>query len=222
MAIEFRCTQCNKLLRTGEGTAGKQAKCPECGSVVPIPSESTPPPATPPPATPGGDAGSPFPPAEPPAGAEPGSPFSPSGPPAADFDPENPYAAPGEYAQAPTTYAPTGAVAHTIIDFNDVFSRTWAIFKEQWGMCLVVLILVVVISFAVNIVIGMAFGVLGAIAGDPVIAIMANIMSNLASSLFGMWIGLGQSLYFLRIARGQQANVVGTHHHGDQEDRELE
>ncbi len=30
MPIEFRCLQCGKLLRTGDDTAGKQAKCPEC------------------------------------------------------------------------------------------------------------------------------------------------------------------------------------------------
>jgi len=37
MAIEFRCTQCGKLLRTADATAGKQAKCPSCGTVVTIP-----------------------------------------------------------------------------------------------------------------------------------------------------------------------------------------
>jgi hypothetical protein len=40
MAIEFRCTGCQKLLRTADETAGKQAKCPQCGSVVPIPLSS--------------------------------------------------------------------------------------------------------------------------------------------------------------------------------------
>ena len=37
MAIEFRCTGCQKLLRTSDETAGKQARCPQCGMVVPIP-----------------------------------------------------------------------------------------------------------------------------------------------------------------------------------------
>lgn len=37
MPIEFRCGQCGKLLRTGDETAGKQAKCPACGAVQPIP-----------------------------------------------------------------------------------------------------------------------------------------------------------------------------------------
>jgi hypothetical protein len=37
MAIEFRCNQCGRLLRTGDDTAGLMAQCPECGSQTPIP-----------------------------------------------------------------------------------------------------------------------------------------------------------------------------------------
>jgi len=38
MPIEFRCTKCSKLLRTPDETAGKQARCPECGTILQIPS----------------------------------------------------------------------------------------------------------------------------------------------------------------------------------------
>ena len=41
MPIEFRCSECNKLLRTGDDTAGRQAKCPECGVIMDIPSVSS-------------------------------------------------------------------------------------------------------------------------------------------------------------------------------------
>jgi phage FluMu protein Com len=41
MTIEFRCQSCDKLLRTPDGTQGKQAKCPQCGSLMQIPAEST-------------------------------------------------------------------------------------------------------------------------------------------------------------------------------------
>ena len=41
MPIEFRCTQCNRLLRTPDETAGKQAQCPECGAITTIPPAST-------------------------------------------------------------------------------------------------------------------------------------------------------------------------------------
>jgi phage FluMu protein Com len=64
MAIEFRCTGCNKLLRTQDDTAGKQAKCPQCGTVLQIPAAPAPPappgsmPAPPPgPALPTGGGG---------------------------------------------------------------------------------------------------------------------------------------------------------------------
>ena len=56
MPIEFHCTSCDRLLRTGDDTAGKQAKCPECGAIMLIPA-STPPGAfshgAPPPPPPG-------------------------------------------------------------------------------------------------------------------------------------------------------------------------
>ena len=37
MAIEFRCGQCGRLLRTGDETAGRMAQCPVCGTQTPIP-----------------------------------------------------------------------------------------------------------------------------------------------------------------------------------------
>jgi hypothetical protein len=47
MAIVFRCTQCGRLLRVGDDTAGKPAQCPECGTIttVPTPDAQPPPPA---------------------------------------------------------------------------------------------------------------------------------------------------------------------------------
>jgi phage FluMu protein Com len=38
MPIEFRCTQCNRLLRTPDESAGRQAACPECGALLTVPS----------------------------------------------------------------------------------------------------------------------------------------------------------------------------------------
>jgi len=191
MPIEFRCTQCNKLLRTADETAGKQAKCPECGTLLSIPDAPSgdagagaPPPPMP-------DAGSPF----GPGAAQPdaGSPFAPGGPqPAAGFDPDNPYASPGEYAatgppgvaEAPGVYAPT------IIDIGDVLGRTWAIFKAEWGMCLLAVIVVWAISFAVNL----------ACAFIP-------FVGGLISGLFGIWLGIGLTLFLMKTARGQEAEL---------------
>ena len=37
MAIDFRCSTCNRLLRTGDETAGRQAQCPGCGTINAVP-----------------------------------------------------------------------------------------------------------------------------------------------------------------------------------------
>jgi len=54
MAIEFRCTQCNRLLRTDDDSVGMPARCPDCGTVQTVPARETevPPPPPPPPETP--------------------------------------------------------------------------------------------------------------------------------------------------------------------------
>jgi hypothetical protein len=91
MPIEFRCSQCGKLLRTGDDTAGKQAQCPACGTVSTVPTPVAPPEAVPePPAPP-----SPFATTSP-WGESPSSPFAARG----QADAENPYQAPPEYAPA--------------------------------------------------------------------------------------------------------------------------
>lgn len=40
MPIEFRCSRCGKLLRTGDDTAGRQAQCPGCGTISVVPDET--------------------------------------------------------------------------------------------------------------------------------------------------------------------------------------
>jgi len=41
MAIEFRCTKCGRLLRTPDDAAGKQAQCPECGTLSTVPTPAS-------------------------------------------------------------------------------------------------------------------------------------------------------------------------------------
>ena len=96
MPIEFRCTKCSKLLRTADDTAGRQAQCPECGSlsIVPGPSEPFETPIPPPSPAVGGSpmpgANSPF--------ASGSNPFSSGAQGAETQDSGNPYQSPlGEY-----------------------------------------------------------------------------------------------------------------------------
>src|SRR5262245_10089251 len=70
MAIEFRCSQCNQLLRVPDASAGKNARCPKCQTLmtVPGPGAAAPPPPFPAPTAP--------PVVPPPAPAESTDPFS--------------------------------------------------------------------------------------------------------------------------------------------------
>ena len=91
MPIEFRCSQCGKLLRTGDDTVGRQAQCPECGSLTKVPGsgETT---GAPPQLAPLGAEGSASP------GVAPGCPFGPGPESGGARGSENPYQSPGAYA----------------------------------------------------------------------------------------------------------------------------
>ncbi len=92
MPIEFYCTECRCLLRTGDETAGKQARCPECGAIVPIPEVSV---MAEPPTRAGKDRGPPLPETLP-------HPYSPdSTPQAAPAGPQGPLPPPGEEPDLP-------------------------------------------------------------------------------------------------------------------------
>jgi DNA-directed RNA polymerase subunit RPC12/RpoP len=91
MAIEFRCTQCHRLLRIGDDAAGRQARCPDCGAISLVPPAGTEAPVP--------DAASELPTLPP--RSQPGSPFAPGGPmPAGGGQPLNPYEAPATYGPA--------------------------------------------------------------------------------------------------------------------------
>lgn len=79
MPIEFRCSQCNQLLRVPETSAGKNARCPKCQALMQVP-------------MPAGGAGFAAPPPPPSGGFSPLGPPSfsePAPPPAASNDPFN-------------------------------------------------------------------------------------------------------------------------------------
>jgi len=226
MAIEFRCTQCQKLLRTQDDTAGKQAKCPHCGAMVqipsavgdslggPLPSAGNPfesgaggipgssPGGTPfgvPGGTPfGGVPGDSVPGGLPPAGGY-GAP-PPGAAPPGGF---NPYQSPVYGGPAPMQYAGVpGAsdIVPTKIDFSDIIGRAWQIYQQRVWHCAGAMLVVFGISFAMYIFsyIAMFIGMLGGIIG---LFLVMGIFS-LAAMAFSIWLWLGVSAYFIRIARG--------------------
>lgn len=130
MPIEFRCPQCQRLLRVGDDAVGKQAKCPACGTLAQVPHSlvepASPAPAFNPPPLPS-SAGNPF-------GNTGENPFPAGGfsPPAAPPS-DNPYAAPlsgGDSA--------IGSARPTQISVNGVFDDAWSAFKNNMGMLIAV------------------------------------------------------------------------------------
>lgn len=199
MPIEFRCGQCGKLLRTGDETAGKQAKCPSCGTVQPIPSALS---SASQPAPFGGEGTtSPF------AASAPPLPVSPGGE-------VNPYQSPATALLGPveSSYAPmagTREIRPTRIDFADVIRSTWEIATtdtNRFLMCLAVVITCIALNWAAGFVQQMLIFGLQA-AGLPVGALMvANLFLTLFGVIFQMWLGIGQTLYFVRTARGEETS----------------
>ena len=196
MPIEFRCTQCQRLLRTGDDAAGKQARCPECGAIVPVP---YPGPSAP-------QAGAPLGPGVPP-GAGPGGLFVPGGPlPGYPADSVNPYQSP----LAPSTVTGAGyagrAVAPTLLDLSDVFSRAWTIYKNQMGICIAAILIVGAINFGLGMIDNAISSAVEVGGRDPSAAAAVSIFCSLVTNLIAVWIGIGETLFFLKVARGHPVN----------------
>ena len=123
-------------------------------------------------------------------------------------DAQNPYRSPGAYGGPLPGYGqPEGVFAPTKIEMEDIFGRTWIIFKQQWGPCLLALIVVWAISGAFNMIFGFGLNLAAGLSRDDVVIAACNVASNLITTLFGIWLGIGQAIYFLRIARGQRAEL---------------
>ena len=193
MPIEFRCTKCAKLLRTGDGTAGKQAKCPACQTILTVPASQSP--------------QGPEPPQEP-------SPFGQPVDQTSQHQNQHPFGdapampAASEYAPPPY-YAAVGGgeIRPTQIDFGETFSQTWAAFTDQLGMC----ILVGFLCLIMNMVAGQAAQFIGVFiglgAGNELAGLLFSFPLKLAAQLFALWIGIGQAMFFLKVARGQEAPI---------------
>jgi phage FluMu protein Com len=211
MPIEFRCSQCGKLLRTGDNTAGKQAKCPSCGSIQPIPMASQG-------AAPAPVAFPPLPSGMPPSGvrdnpfaaqpAPPGSPFG-NSPPAVET--MNPYQSP----TGPSAFfvpPGSGAFQPTRIDASDIIDRTWRIFKANWLMCTAGTFLTGIINgvagYVIGIVVTMSPIGRGINPNDPLSALPSQFTANFVALFFTTWLEAGLAMFMLRVARGEEPDLA--------------
>jgi len=189
MPIEFRCTQCQRLLRTRDDAAGKQAKCPECGTLRGVP-------------TPESDAAD----VPSPLGAGSENPFAFSRP--ADGVAQNPYQSPPDYlpgSLSPGTSA--GPIVHSYIDVGDCIRRTWTIFWNQYWLVVGVFFTTWLVNMAVNFGGGIASAMVQASRPGPVVVNSVQAFVQIGSWLFSTWLGIGAAACYLRISRGQPTSV---------------
>jgi uncharacterized membrane protein/phage FluMu protein Com len=190
MTIEFRCTTCGKLLRTQAGTEGRKAKCPECGTVLDIPSASSDQAPAPPPRAP--DFSAP-PPHDAPTAAHPaGAP--------------NPYQSPGALAPVERRgFHPTR------IELGTTLSRTWEIYKANLGACIGGMLLMMVCNMMIGVflqvILAVALAAIADQAGDAGV-ILIMLLQQVVSQLVGAFFAVGIILFMLRIARGQGADYA--------------
>lgn len=119
MAIEFRCSQCNQLLRVPDDSGGKSARCPKCQALMTIPVGGSGPFSTPPPQSPPTE----FPPPPPKETAAPSSlpPRSAADNPFGDggtATSESPFAGPGAASLNPYASPAVGGFTYPQIQFG--------------------------------------------------------------------------------------------------------
>ncbi len=171
MPIEFPCSGCQRLLRTADGTAEKQAQCPECGQIQTVPSAIAPSSVI-------GDTGR--------AGSQGSDSFE-----AAAGGPESkPNRAPAfELSSTEMGFsAGEGTLQPTRIEFGEIFSRTWERFSAQLWTCVLFALCLGGVYFAscsISVPLGLFVE-----AGDaePMAAILYQIGGRLWSLFVGSFV----------------------------------
>jgi hypothetical protein len=199
MTIEFLCTNCQQPLRVPDTAAGKHARCPQCSTIQAVPatpgevdfSERSPGPSP-------GFGDSPFSQREPklsPGMTELRKPWD------GGNEPVNPYASPaGGFNESRPL---SGAIGHQRVEIGDVMNYSFRIWQDNLGLLVGATFVTAVIMLLINSAGGSAIGVM--FGGDPVILFGARLMLQLVGFAVGSFLGIGQAIIFLKLARGQRA-----------------
>ena len=210
MPIEFRCHSCSKLLRTPDESAGKKAKCPQCGTIVDVPASATSGGQAAPPATDRPSAQAPG------SGLDSSNPFG--GPAtlgmgAAGVDAArepggvNPYASP-KLATDPyqAKVGVEGELVHNFISFDQILGTTWSLVTENLGPVM----LFGLVMFVVNAGLGIVNQVIGFAAqasGVPAVIVAFQFASIGVNLVVQTWLWIVAVLFCTRFARDRRADL---------------
>jgi hypothetical protein len=190
MSIDFSCVQCGSTLRTPAGTAGKQAKCPQCGAVMAIPPE----------------AGAPLdpPPREPEFRPESFPPRQETG---------NPFQSPAAALMEETVYAARG-FRPSRIDFSTVFDRAWQLYKRNFGLLAGCGLLIAVLMILLDSLVQRLFNVQPQqfmvgfeFRPDDAARTVRQSLAGLVTVGISAYFFIGMILVTLKMARGERATV---------------
>lgn len=193
MPVEFRCPSCSKLLRTPDESAGKKAKCPQCGAIVDVPAEDR-------------AAGVPQQPVQEKV-------FADTRRSAGDYPPSpsaagvhNPYAAP-RVSDTPF-YATTslGELHHTQVNVDGVLATTWKIFAEQLGPLALAGLVLFGVNFALQLF-GQIGGAVAQASNEIAVIVAFTVVNMLISIVVQTWLQLGAINYSLKVARERNAKL---------------
>lgn len=209
MAIEFPCPHCSQLLRVGDDSAGKTAKCPKCEGLAKIPAD----PAAAPGSPGGSSLGAPLPsdmgpPSSSPFGESPvpKNPFSDAGASANPYSSQSsfgPTASVNPYASPQTAYVPPtpgGPITPQVVGVEPILNYAWQLWQQHLGLLLGATVTVVAISYIVAFLIAIPQIALQQ-NGETELAQAINIAGQIFNNLLQLYLGVGQTQMALKMAR---------------------
>jgi phage FluMu protein Com len=189
MPIEFRCPQCQKLLRVASESAGAKAKCPQCGAISDVPRES----------------------AESDQQTDPAGWSSGQGANrfTQDTDPVNPYSSPASgHAQVGPKPSLSGEVVATPVDPGLVINYAWEVWKSNLGILIGISFVVLGANIGISVVQGVVTEVYRQQGNEELGALIGFVISAFNNAI-QIFLGIGQTQIVLKLLRGQPAEFGG-------------
>ena len=183
MPIEFYCSECQQRLQVPDGSANKQAQCPNCSAILFVPAAT---------ASAAQIDTAPLP--------GPAQPSSPSNAP-------NPYAAPS--ATFDPSSSASGQLSWHNFDPGHALTTAWELFKPTAGILIAAYLIQLGFSFAISFASGISIAIAEQVIGNPnaPLVILIQLGTSLLNQLIQGWLTLGFMRISLAIARRQPATV---------------